>query len=183
MDNGHQNAIFSSNPEVDDNLNEENWQRSLEISAPVDLPAPDQIAKTNLATENIESLTPAAAPAVTPENSSENAPVSESFSSPGNLVTPPNPTELGQIVPVMQGPNRQSSSTTTPQKYNPTNIRTTGDRLEKSTIPEIDNIITELNQTGNLNNFYDEIRGSDEKPGMMEVNLENSYGRKLGEAS
>lgn len=44
MDNGRHNAIFS-HPEVDDNLNEENWQKSLEISAPSGLPSPEQLSR------------------------------------------------------------------------------------------------------------------------------------------
>lgn len=159
MDNGHRNAIFSGNPDMENSLNEENWQRSLEISTPVDLPAPEKIAEN---TVNQEIATTEDAGLYSAEN-----------------VSTPKEQELGQITPIDQP--KPATELTGPQKYNPTNIKTTGDKLEKSTIPEVDNIINELNQTGNLNNFYDEIRGTDEKPGMMETNLENSYGRKLGE--
>ena len=168
MDNGHHNAIFSSNPDVDDNLNLENWQRSLEISAPVDMPAPEQLVNTNIATTEDAGIY-SAEDALVPDNQSPLVQESESQE---------NPYELGQITSVEQP---QTTTKQPTQKYNPVNIKTTGDKLEKSTIPEIDNTITELNQTGNLSNFYDEIRGSDEKPGMMETNLKNSYGRKLGE--
>ena len=99
-----------------------------------------------------------------------------------------NPYELGQITPVTSAnPPKTDAKNFTPtpipepfQKYNKNNIRTTGDHLEKSAISEVDNVINELNQTGDLNSFYNEIRGTDETPGMMEVNLGNSFNRKLG---
>lgn len=140
----------SSDFEPENNLDEENWQRSLEISVPADLPTPELLQeKSNIA--------------------------------------PKSDPELGEIVPI---PNSTPSFSSTQQNmdalnsrtsYNPINIRTSGDRLEKSTIPEVDNIINELDQTGNLNNFYDEIRGTDGRPGMMEINLDNSFNRKLGQ--
>lgn len=174
MDNGHHNAIFSSNPDVDDNLNEENWQKSLEISAPAGMPTPEELG----ASEDIASTEDAglysAENAVTPDYSTPTPQEAQSINTPENLP------ELGQITPINQP---KITTGQVAQKYNPVNIKTTGDKLEKSTIPEIDNIISELNQTGNLSNFYDEIRGSDEKPGMMEANLQNSYGRKLGEGA
>ena len=167
MDNGHHNAIFSGNPDVDDNLNEENWQQSLEISAPAGMVAPEQLANTEIATTEDAGLY-SAENSLTPDNQATLATNLEIQNTP----------ELGQITPIEQP---KPTTEIAPQKYNPVNIKTTGDKLEKSTIPEVDNIINELNQTGNLNNFYDEIRGTDAKPGMMEINLENSYGRKLGE--
>lgn len=155
MDNGHHNAIFSS-PDVDDNLNEENWQRSLEISAPAGMPTPEQIIASGENAEKNELSTP--------ENTNTpNAPA------PENPIPLENPQPFGQITPI-SGPQPQSAN---PKTYNPVDIKTTGDRLEKSTIPVIDNAISELNQTGNLSNFYDEIRG------MTEVNLNNSFNRKL----
>jgi len=54
MDNGHMNGIFSGNPEITNDLNSENWQKSLEISKPVDLPAPEKIANI----EDAELTTP-----------------------------------------------------------------------------------------------------------------------------
>ena len=87
------------------------------------------------------------------------------------LRTPESATELGQITtlenaisvaPVAEHPT-----------YNPDNIKTSGDRLEKSSIIEVDTAIEQLNQTGNLSDFYEEIRG------MTEVNLNNSFNRKL----
>lgn len=166
MDNGHRNAIFSGNPDMENSLNEENWQRSLEISAPAGMPTIEKIATPEQEIATTEDV---------------------GLYSAENITTPDTQTteslqELGQITPIETTHTNQVGPVAgVSQKYNPINIKTTGDRLEKSTIPEIDNIINELNQTGNLNNFYDEIRGTDAKPGMMEINLENSYGRKLGE--
>lgn len=177
MDNGHHDAIFSGNPDMGSSLNEENWQQSLEISAPVDMPAPEQIA-TPEQMANLGQL--AGQKIATTEDaglySAENASTPDSQTPAAQE----NTYELGQVTPINQ-PAPAQVQESAPQKYNPMNIRTTGDKLEKSTVPEIDNIISELNQTGNLSNFYDEIRGTDEKPGMMETNLQNSYGRKLGE--
>lgn len=158
MDNGHKGAIFSSNPEMGNDLNTENWQESLKEATPAGMPTPEELgASEDIATTEDAGLYSAEEPLT------------------------PDALELGQITPVDQPQMPKTTTDITPQKYNPVNIRTTGDKLEKSTIPEIDNIITELNQTGNLNNFYDEIRGTDEKPGMMEINLKNSYNRQLGE--
>ena len=157
MDNGHHNAIFSSNPDMDDNLNLENWQESLKEAVPAGMPTPEELGTSeDIATTEDAGLYSA------------------------ETLNTPDASELGQITPIEQP---KTVTENLPQNYNPVNIKTTGDKLEKSTIPEIDNIITELNQTGNLSNFYDEIRGTDEKPGMMETNLKNSYNRKLGEAS
>ena len=167
MDNGHKGAIFSSNPEMGNDLNTENWQESLKEATPAGMPAPEELsAKEDIATTEDAGLYSAEEP-LTPDTKTH--------------LAEGDPYELGQITPVDQPQMPKTTADITPQKYNPVNIRTTGDKLEKSTIPEIDNIITELNQTGNLNNFYDEIRGTDEKPGMMEINLKNSYNRQLGE--
>lgn len=158
MDNGHHNAIFSGSPEVGDDLNTENWQESLKEATPAGIPTPEELsAPEEIASTEDTGLYSAEEPLT------------------------PDALGLGQITPVEQPKMPKPITENTSQKYNPVNIKTTGDKLEKSTIPEIDNIITELNQTGNLSNFYDEIRGTDEKPGMMEVNLKNSYNRELGE--
>ena len=164
MDNGYpkgntENPYFTAgegnispdvNAEPDNSLDEKEWQRALEISAPVDLP-------------------PIEAPTASPQLEPAKA---------GTFNTE-TPIELGQITPIT--PPIDSTKSETPSKYNSTNIRTTGDRLAKTSISEINSAINELNQTGNLSNFYDEIRGTDEKAGMMEANLHNSFGRKLGQ--
>lgn len=144
-------------PPVDDNLNAENWQRSLEISAPVDMPKPESILSE--ATKSSEALNPGII--IAPESTDK-------------ITQPAATTELGQVTTIE---NAISVSPVAKQfNYNPTNIKTSGDHLEKSSISEIDNAITELNQTGDLNNFYNEIRG---EGGMTEVNLNNSFNRKL----
>ena len=178
--------VEANNFEPENNLDEENWQRSLEISTPVDLPSPEKMRMGDaLRGESPESLTSASEnPMITSENpiiTSENPAASPETPSPSEAIriSPESSSELGKITPFGAPPRTDTADTTA--KYNPINIRTTGDRLEKSTIPEVDNIINELEQTGSVSNFYDEIRGTDERPGMMEVNLENSYGRKLGQ--
>lgn len=128
----------------EDNLDEENWQKALDISKPTDMPSPTKVVETS------EQDTPEL-PNFTPPETSES--------------------KLGQITTIENSINmpevRKESN------YNPGSIKTTGDKLEKSSIIEVDNAITELNQTGNLSNFYDEIRS------MTEVNLNNSFNRKL----
>lgn len=52
-------------------------------------------------------------------------------------------------------------------------IRTDGDRIARSALVEIEKAEEKLNQTGNVSDFYEEVRN------MMEKNLENSYNRKL----
>ena len=170
MDNGHHNAIFSGSPEVGDDLNTENWQESLKEATPAGIPTPEELSAPEEIASTEDAGLYSAENTLAPDYSTPSA--DESVNTPENLP------ELGQITSIEQP---KITVENTPQKYNPVNIKTTGDKLEKSTIPEIDNIITELNQTGNLSNFYDEIRGTDEKPGMMEVNLKNSYNRELGE--
>lgn len=144
MDNGRHNAIFSS-PEMDGNLNEENWQKSLEISTPNDLPSPEELVKPVEPSPGVE---------------------------PVSIETPnptPNPTpELGQIVSVEPPVTRPES-----QVLEGAKIKTTGDRLDKASLEVIDRAVDELNQTGNLSTFYDEVRD------MTEVNLNNSFNRKL----
>ena len=104
------------------------------------------------------------------QNIAENQP---SESQPLENLSQPN--ELGQITTIAAPSIAPTSEN---KSFNTAKIKTTGDRLEKSTIPEIDRAINELNQTGNLNNFYDEIRG---EGGMTDANLNNSFNRKLGD--
>ncbi len=159
MDNGRKNAIFSGNEDMANSLNEENWQKSLEISQPVNMPAPEKFEKVET------PVTVPEAPAKTPEA----APIASSFERPA--VNDQSPA-LGQIVPT----GNQNALSVTRVNYNPVNIRTTGDHLEKTTMEEIGNVIEKLNQTGDLNNFYEEIRG---EGSMLEANLNNSFNRKL----
>lgn len=167
----------------DDNLNAENWQRSLEISTPVDLPTPEKLAAVTEAiysTPEPAEINPASAE-TTP--TAYEAPIISSEAStaapeqfqpqPQAQMGPQIPTELGQITSISAPINTPSQN----QSYNPVNIKTTGDKLEKSSITEVDNAISQLNQTGNLSDFYDQIRG------MTEVNLNNSFNRKLGDNS
>lgn len=170
MDNGHKNAIFSSAPAPEDDLNTENWARSLEISAPAGMPSPESFLRPSEpeTTPSLENIN------MTPQETRENAPYeptppSESFS---KGIDPLNPVPLGQVTPLY----RQNDPTVTRVDYDPRNIRTTGDRLEKSTIEEVDRAIDRLDQTGDLNNFYEEIRG---EGSMLEANLNNSFNRKL----
>lgn len=187
MDNGHpkgniENPYFTAgvgnispdvNGDLGNSIDKEDWERSLEISAPVGMPAPEQITNTEIA--NTEDAGLYSAENITPDSPAPKAQENQT------IKTLENPYELGQITPMGAPVDPSNPALAKPQKYNPVNIRTTGDYLEKSTIPEIDNIIEELSQTGDLNNFYDEIRGTDEKPGMMETNLQNSFNRKLGQ--
>lgn len=141
MDNGRHNGIFSS-PEVDDNLNEENWQRSLEISTPTSLPSPEQLSKSS-------------------DDSSEENPTTGGTTES---------TVLGQITPLQATPEQPEFTSKIPDTAS---IKTTGDYLDKASLAVIDKAIEELDQTGNLDNFYDEVRN------MTEVNLNNSFNRKL----
>lgn len=167
MDNGQpkgsaENPYFTAgvgdfSPEINDDLenslDEKEWQKALEISTPVGLP-----------------------PIEKPQEPEQKEAVEDFAETPHELgkITSIDPISFNQPI------DPQEPTSEKPRKYNPTSIRTTGDHLEKSTIPEIDNVINELNQTGDLNNFYNEIRGTDDKPGMMETNLDNSFNRKLG---
>lgn len=63
--------------------------------------------------------------------------------------------------------------------FDPKLIRTDGDRIEKSALAEVDNVISELNQTGNAADFYATVRGDDSHPGMVRANLKNSYNREV----
>ncbi len=179
----------SNDFEPENNLDEDNWRRSLEISAPTDMPTPELLQEKSNYFFNAKNTI-----GNFPTNFSDETPNSEKTDDFKPSATSKANLELGEIVPISTNLSSNSSSVPSSSSdqqnahvfdsrvsYNPVNIRTSGDRLEKSTIPEVDNIINELNQTGNLSNFYDEIRGTDDRPGMMEVNLDNSFNRKLGQ--
>ncbi|MBR3324091.1 hypothetical protein IKG24_00935 [Candidatus Saccharibacteria bacterium] len=179
MDNGRTNAIFSNsepnNPIQPEGLDEKDWQRSLEISAPADMPTPEALqekANDFFTKENTVSNFSDSSEQTATENQNipENQP---SESQPLENLSQPN--ELGQITTIAAPSITPTSEN---KSFNTAKIKTTGDHLEKSTIPEIDRAINELNQTGNLNNFYDEIRG---EGGMTDANLNNSFNRKLGD--
>ena len=144
----------------EDNLDEENWKQALDISKPVGIPNPTEAAKLP------ESPEPG------PKNTSEPPVKTPKIPDFPNFKPPEdNESKLGEITTIENSINlpevKKSSS------YNPDSIKTTGDKLETSSITEVDNAITELNQTGNLSNFYEEIRS------MTEANLNNSFNRKL----
>ena len=164
MDNGRHNAIFS-NLTPDDDLNQENWQKSLEISAPIDMPSPEQIAGMGVA-ETAQMPSEKTPLADVPTNlKDQDAPTSAP--TPNHFDTHSSPA-LGQITAISS-----PTITDTLPGYHPENIRTAGDHLEKSALAEINAATDKLNQTGNLSDFYDEIRN------MTEVNLNNSFNRKL----
>lgn len=163
MDNGHHNAIYSSNPDVDDNLNEENWQRSLEISAPADMPSPEKMKARANAIFSRENTT-----GNFPEEL-ENTPVDDTPGNPAMAADfQPKQPALGQITDISAPVQSQLDHT-----YNPANIKTTGDRLDPASIIEVDHAIDELNHTGDLNTFYDKART------MTDANTLNSFNRKL----
>lgn len=149
MDNGHKNLQRDSFADADTNLNEDNWQKSLEISKPVDMPTPESL---------MSNLTETTGAGQTESSPVEPAPAPE--------FTPPESANLGQITTI----STTSISETPEKKYS--QIRTTGDHLDKAAITEIDNAIEELNQTGNISNFYDQARA------MTESNLSNSFNNK-----
>lgn len=203
MDYGQNNGFFTAGVglspseandfEPENNLDEENWQRSLEISAPVDLPTPP--STQDMATGIPNTPTPIYSSGA---NSTEPKEKLDSLGTPNtlsgslnsfgqrtsnNIETVPTAlqkessienTKMGQITTIA---NALSVAPVANQpSYNPEYIKTTGDRLDKTSIAEIDKSINELTQTGNLNNFYNEIRG---EGSMLEANLHNSFNRKL----
>lgn len=132
------NGIFSGNPEITNDLNSENWQKSLEISKPVDLPAPEKIAST----KDTELTTP-------------ETPVPEG---PATLENPASSDQLGQITPVASPSQSLPTAPTTYQdEISP--IRIDGDRMSKSGIEKVDRALEELGQDRLLSPFYDKIRG------------------------
>lgn len=158
MDNGRHNAIFST-PEASANLNEKDWQKSLEISTPTDLPSPEHLS------ESIDASVNAAENSVNPTPSSETAKASEP-NAPGTISALPG---IGQIVST----NTVKQDAPTPLTPTSASIKTTGDRLDRASLDVIDHAIDELNQSSNLETFYDEVRS------MTEANLSNSFNRKL----
>lgn len=166
MDNGHK-AIFSGNqessgPDSDNpelNLNAENWQHSLEISVPKDLPAPETFASPEV-----------------PESASLDAPYQPEIATtteatPREALNPEIITnrekasktsdtkeELGQIIPI------ENSISVSPianrSNGDPSNI--------ESAIDEVKAAINEFNQTGDLNKLYAEAQGMREAMGPLE---------------
>lgn len=157
-------------------LNQEDWQRSLEISAPTSMPTPETLqekANEFFTPENTVGNFPDSPEAAEERPTTESQPLENQ-----PLENQVNPSELGRITPVFTPNQSNTPEASERRNFNSINIRTTGDHLEKSTIPEIDSAIDELSQTGNLSNFYDEIRG---EGSMLDANLNNSFNRKLGD--
>lgn len=63
--------------------------------------------------------------------------------------------------------------------FDPKLIRTDGDRIGKTALTEVDNVIQGLNQTGDAADFYATVRGDNNHPGMVRANLKNSYNREV----
>ena len=63
--------------------------------------------------------------------------------------------------------------------FNASLIRTDGDRINKSAISEVDDVVSKLAQTGNTADFYATVRGDEKHPGMVRANLKNSYNREV----
>ena len=63
--------------------------------------------------------------------------------------------------------------------FNPKLIRTDGDRISRTAILEVNNVISKLSQTGNAADFYASVRGDADHPGMVRSNLKNSYNREV----
>ena len=172
MENGQHNVLQP----ISDDFDAETWQKSLDISAPTDMPSPESLNSVGPlnSAESVEPVNPAANIPSETSNSTEANNSNTAVLTPENASQPEPMNSLGQITTIE---NAVSSTSVAGQpSYEPSNIRTTGDRLEKSSIEEIDKAINELSQTGNLNNFYNEIRG---EGSMLETNLSNSFNRKL----
>ncbi len=156
MDNGQRNGYNQKSNDFDI----ESWQKSLEISAPLDMPMPENCTKVETPIVSSE----------TPTISTEEAPSLESVATESadtkTVATDAEAPALGQITPV----GKQSSQAVARVNYNPANIRMSGDRLDKATMAEISNVENQLSQTHDLSNFYEEIRG---EGGMLETNLNN----------
>ncbi len=60
-----------------------------------------------------------------------------------------------------------------PEQFDKAAIKTE-EKLSKSGIREVDEVLTKFKQDNNPSGFYDSVRN------MMEANLDNSYNRKLG---
>ena len=179
MDNASQP---NSAPKLDDNLNQENWEESLKISQPIDMPAPETLVENEL-TENkdrepqINQLNPeilSAASLETSPNKEEAKEVNrESLSD--DILKKADPTDnLGQITTLenaisVTGVSNHSG-------YNPALLKTSGDHLEKDAIKEIQKAEIKLSETHELTPFYDEIRGEN---GMLYTHLDNSFENKF----
>ncbi|MBQ8985326.1 hypothetical protein IJ076_02090 [Candidatus Saccharibacteria bacterium] len=142
MENG-QNNLQRDNFADDANLNEENWQKSLEISVPTDLPTPEELSRkaSGMLSEQ-PALNPKESQSKTPDISVQSVETEE-------------PVNLGQISTVS---SQSATGVLSEPSFNKDNIGFEGDHLSRSAIAEIDNSISELNQTRNLSNFYEEIR-------------------------
>lgn len=98
---------------------------------------------------------------------------------PGQNETAPSP-EFGKIINLEMPPGAKLDNAPKPanqaeiieSSINKSVINTEG-RLESAGVKEIDKAISKLNKTGNIADFYDTARDA------MEVNLDNSYNRKL----
>ena len=145
--------VIQPDPAKMDDLNQENWEASLNISAPVGMPSPENFGPHEALKQEI--LTPA-------------EPISSSESLKRSDETP----ALGQITSIGQ----PAQEAVTRVNYNPAYIRTTGDHLDKATLGELEKVEERLDQTGDLNNFYEEVRG---EGSMLEANLNNSFNREL----
>ena len=85
--------------------------------------------------------------------------------------------QLGKIIdpnmpPDIEGKAKEDPSKIIEASFDRTVIKT-DDRLSSGAVKEIDAAITKLDQNGNISDFYDAVRDA------MEINLDNSYGRKL----
>ena len=81
-----------------------------------------------------------------------------------DLLMPP-----GTINPEILQPENQLSQ----ERFNQAAIKTE-EKLSKSGIKEVDDVLVKFRQDGNPASFYDAVRD------MMKVNLKNSYNRELG---
>lgn len=135
MDNGHKGAIFSSNPEMGNDLNTENWQESLKEATPAGMPAPEELGTSEeIATTEDAGLYSAEEPLT------------------------PDALELGQIIPATSPSQSLPTAPTTYQdEISP--IRIDGDRMSESGIEKVDRALGELGQDRLLSPFYDKIRG------------------------
>ena len=90
-----------------------------------------------------------------------------------------NPQEqLGKIVDLETLSKNSSPQEVKPAEslnFDKTTIKTTK-KLSEAGIKAIEKSTNQLSQTGNVYNFYEEIRG---EGGLVDSNLDNSYGRKL----
>lgn len=92
-------------------------------------------------------------------------------------------TKIGEIIdidlPPIAEPSLPEPEATSAPIFNEKLIRTDGDRINKGALFEIDHAIKKFSQTGNAADFYAEVRGTSDKPGMLGSHLKNSYNREL----